>query len=97
VARKYGVALVTADQLPLTYLGSEEGRQILENSRIQVMFHLKPDPAKQIAAALSQLSPGHTEFIIQAQKGECVMVFDRTALPLVVEPSPRELSMLTGS
>lgn len=97
VARKYGVALVTADQLPITYLGSEEGRQILENSRIQVMFHLKPEPAKEIAAALSQLAPGHTQFIIQARKGECVMVYDRTALPLVVEPSPRELSMLTGS
>lgn len=97
VARKFGLALVTADQLPITYLGNEEGRQILDNARVKVIFHLGDDPAREIAASLSQLAPEHVRFITRPEKGRCVVVFDQVAMPLVVQPSPRELLMLQGS
>jgi hypothetical protein len=96
VARKYGLGLVTADQLPITY-STIEGRQILDNARIKVIFHLDDEPAREIARALSQLAADHVAFITRPVKGECVVVFDQTAIPLVVEPAPRELLMLQGS
>ncbi len=97
VARKYGVALVTADQLPITYLATVEGRQILDNARIKVIFHLDDEPAREIAAVLSPLTPEHVRFITRPAKGECVVVYDATAVPVVVEPSPLELLLLQGS
>jgi type IV secretory pathway VirB4 component len=97
VARKYGIALCVADQLPITFLANVKARNILDNARIKVIFHLGELPAREISTAFPQLAPEHLAFITQPNKGECVIIMDQLTVPVVVEPTPRELALLTGS
>lgn len=97
VARKYGLALVTADQLPNLYLDTPHGKKILGNTRVKVIFHLKEPEARRIATAIPQLTEAHIRFITQPDKGRCVVVYDDIAVPVIVEPTPRELELFKHS
>jgi hypothetical protein len=97
VARKYGLALVTADQLPNLYLDTREGQEILGNTRLKVIFHLEEPEARRIAAAIPQLTEAHIQYITDDERGRCVIVYDNIAVPVVVDPAPRELALLQGS
>lgn len=97
VARKYGMALVTADQLPNFYLDTPDGQQILGNARVKVLFHMKDPEARRIAAAIPELTEAHVQYITRPDIGTCVIVYDNIVVPAVVEPAGRELLLLEGS
>ncbi|MBX0331083.1 hypothetical protein K2Z83_25865 [Oscillochloris sp. ZM17-4] len=97
VARKYGMALVTADQLPNFYLDTPEGQQIFGNSRVRVIYHLKDPEARRLAEAIPELTEAHIQHITRGDVGRCVVVYDNIVVPVDVEPAPRELQLLQGS
>lgn len=97
VARKYGVALCVADQLPAAFLANPKARAILDNARIKVIFHLGELPSREVGDAFPQLAPEHVAFIGRPAQGECVIVMDQLAVPVVIEPTARELELLAGS
>lgn len=97
VARKYGLALLLADQTPNTFLETAFGRVILDNSPVKVIFHLDERPTQEIGSALPILTPSHLAFIQQADQGFCMAVFDSYAAPMQVVASDREKLLLTGS
>lgn len=91
VARKYGIGLMAVDQNPLTFLGSDNGLFIFENAAAKVLFHLDDHPARQIAEVISDLQPGHIDFLPHARVGEAIAVFGNDVHLMVVEPTPLEL------
>lgn len=97
VARKYGVGLMPVDQNPSTFLNNAYGRQIYENAVAKFLFHLDDMPAREVAAAMSDLTPEHVRFLTQAQRGRCVAAFENDLHYLLVEASPEELHALRGS
>jgi type IV secretory pathway VirB4 component len=97
VARKYGMALVTADQLPNIYLDTPDGQQILGNTRVKVIFHLADPEARRIAQAIPEMTETHIQYITQRDVGRCVIVYDNIAVPVVVEPAGREMTLFQGS
>lgn len=97
VARKFGYAMVVVDQNPDTFLHSPYGRAILENAAGRILFHLDDAPARQMAAAISDLTPVHLDYLIRAQKGRCVAVFGNTVYAMAVQASALEQRLLQGS
>lgn len=96
-ARKFGLGLITVDQSPGTFYGSAAGREIVDNARLKIIFHLDDDPAHELAASLSALTPEHIQFIIDARQGHYVAVLDKNVVPVVAEPTRLELDALSGS
>lgn len=97
VARKYKIGLCVADQVPQTFLRSVKARNILDNARIRVVFRMDELPLHELSTAFPQLAPAHIEFLRYAEKGECVVINDQTAVPMVVQPTDREFLWLQGS
>lgn len=97
VARKYGIGLVAIDQNPGTFLAGENGRFIFENAVAKVLFHLDDLPAREVGAAISDLTPGHVDFLSHASVGECLAVVANDVYVMTVEANPRELRALRGS
>ncbi|MBC8161316.1 MAG: hypothetical protein H7Z42_08860, partial [Roseiflexaceae bacterium] len=97
VARKYGVGLMPVDQNPQTFLDNTYGRQIFENAVAKFMFHLDDLPARQMAGAISDLTPDHVAFLARAGRGQCLAAFGNDIYTMLVEASPQELRMLRGS
>jgi hypothetical protein len=96
-ARKYGCGIVLVDQNPLTFLESESGRQIYENATARILFHLDDMAARQIGAAMSDLTPEHIAFLPQAQPGECLAVIKNDVYRVHVETHPLEARVFMGS
>ena len=96
-ARKYGCGIVLVDQNPLTFLESESGRQIYENATARILFHLDDMAARQIGAAMSDLTPEHIAFLPQAQPGECLAVIKNDVYRVNVETHPLEARVFMGS
>jgi hypothetical protein len=96
-ARKYGCGIVLVDQNPLTFLESESGRQIFENASARILFHLDDIAARQVGAALSDLTPAHVAFLPQAQPGECLAVLKNDVYRLNIEMHPLEARAFLGS
>ena len=97
VARKYGIGLMPVDQNPSTFLNNAYGRQIYENAVAKFLFHLDDLPAREMATAMSDLTPDHVQFLIKAQRGRCVAAFGNDLHYMLVEASPEELNALRGS
>jgi hypothetical protein len=97
VARKFGIGLMVVDQNPSTFLESQAGREIIENAAAKILFHLDDAPARQMAEAISDLTPGHVEFLSHAGRGETIAVFGNDVHLMLVEPSRLELRMFSGS
>jgi hypothetical protein len=97
VARKYGIGLVAIDQNPATFLGSAGGRAIFENAVAKALFHLDDLPAREVGAAISDLTPAHVGFLSHAGVGECLAVVGNDVYVMTVEANPRELRALRGS
>lgn len=97
VARKYGIGLMPVDQNPSTFLNNAYGRQIYENAVAKFLFHLDDMPAREMAAAMSDLTPEHVRFLTQAQRGRCVAAFGNDLHYMLVEASPQELQAFRGS
>ncbi|RRR65744.1 MAG: hypothetical protein EI684_22245 [Candidatus Viridilinea halotolerans] len=97
VARKYGLALVLADQTPQTFLKTDFGRVILENSPIKFLFHMEKNPTQEIGEALPILTPTHLDFITQHERAACVAVFNAYASPMHVYATVNEERLLEGS
>jgi len=97
VARKYGIGLVAIDQNPGTFLDGENGRFIFENAVGKVLFHLDDLPARQMGAAISDLTPAHVEFLSHAGVGEALAVVGNDVYVMTVESNPKELRALRGS
>jgi hypothetical protein len=96
-ARKYGCGIVLVDQNPLTFLESESGRQIYENATARILFHLDDIAARQVGAAMSDLTPEHIAFLPQAQPGECLAVIKNDVYRVNVETHPLEARVFMGS
>jgi hypothetical protein len=96
-ARKHGCGIVLVDQNPLTFLETESGRQIFENATARVLFHLDDIAARQVGAAMSDLTPQHVAFLPQAQPGECLTVLKNDVYRLNVEMHPLEARAFVGS
>jgi type IV secretory pathway VirB4 component len=96
-ARKYGCGIVLVDQNPLTFLESESGRQIYENATARILFHLDDMAARQIGAAMSDLTPEHIAFLPQAQPGECLAIIKNDVYRVNVETHPLEARVFMGS
>lgn len=97
VARKYGIGLIAIDQNPITFLASEHGRFIFENAIAKVLFHLDDLPARQMADAISDIRPGHVDYLTHAGKGMALAVVGNDIYTMNVEANPYELRMLRGS
>ncbi len=97
VARKYGIGLVAVDQNPSTFLDTSYGRQIFENAVAKFMFHLDDLPARDMAEAISDLTPAHVRFLASAGRGRCLAAFGNDIYHMLVEASPQELKSLRGS
>ena len=97
VARKYGIALLVADQNPGTFLDTPSGQYIWENTVGKVLFHLEATAARRVSKALPALAPVHTAFITSAGVGQCVAVFRDTVYMLTNELGPQELRRLATS
>ncbi|NJM08999.1 hypothetical protein HC891_26570 [Candidatus Gracilibacteria bacterium] len=96
-ARKFGLGLIVVDQSPGTFYNSAAGREIIDNARLKIIFHLDDDPAHELAQSLSVLTPEHVRFIIDAQQGYYVAVLDKNVVTVVAEPTRLELEALSGS
>jgi hypothetical protein len=97
VARKYGIGLIAIDQNPITFLNSDDGRSIFENASAKVLFHLDDLPARQMAEAISDLRPGHVQYLTHAAKGMALAVVGNDVYTMNVEANPYELRVLQGS
>lgn len=97
VARKYRIALIAVDQNPVTFIGNDNGRFIIDNTRSKFMFHLDPQPAREMTEVIEDLSEGHIDYVTHAGVGECLAVFDHNIYAMNVEPSQREYQVLAGS
>ncbi len=97
VARKYGIGLMPVDQNPSTFLDSSYGRQIFENAIAKFLFHLDDLPARDMAEAMSDLTPDHVRFLTSAGRGRCLAAFGNDIYHTLVEASPQELKSLRGS
>ena len=97
VARKYGIALMTIDQNPHTFLDNDAGRSIWENTRMKIFFHLDDSPARRVGTVVSDLSPSHVEWLSRAGKGECLLVIENDVFVALVETNPRETRAFAGS
>lgn len=97
VARKYGIGLMVVDQNPSTFLASQTGREIFENAAAKVLFHLDDLPAREIGAAIGDLTPPHVAFLSDAQPGQCVGVFGNDVYVMHIEANRYELRRLVGS
>ena len=99
VARKYGIALLVADQNVGTFLDPDRraGNYIWGNTVGKIFFHMEANEARRVAANLPALAPVHTDFITNAGAGQCVAVFRNTVSMLNNELGPQELRMLANS
>lgn len=97
VARKFGIGLMVVDQNPGTFLDGQTGREIIENAVAKVMFHLDDAPARQMADAISDLTPAHVEFLSHAGRGETLAVFANDVYIMLIEPNRLELRQFSGS
>ena len=64
VARKYGIAVVAADQNPATFLGNTWGQFIWENCSAKVLFHLDDAAARRVGEAISDLDARASRFSV---------------------------------
>lgn len=96
VARKYGIGLIAIDQNPLTFLESENGRYIYENSVAKVAFRLDPLPAQQFAASVRGMTEAHIQRLTEFLPGQCIAVVRNDIYIINVEASPRELRAFSG-
>ncbi|MFV9505970.1 MAG: VirB4 family type IV secretion system protein [Oscillochloridaceae bacterium umkhey_bin13] len=96
-ARKYGCGIVLVDQNPSTFLGTETGRQIYEQAAARIFFRLEDTAAREVGAALGDLTPAHLAFLPQAQPGECLAVLKNDVYHVNIEMSPREAEAFMGS
>lgn len=97
VARKYAIGLIAVDQNPATFLGNLTGREIFENAAAKILFHLDDLPAREIGSAIGDLTPGHVEWLSDAQPGQCVGVFGNDVYIMNIELHPLEQRYLMGS
>ena len=96
-ARKYGVALLVADQNPLTFLDDGMNQAILENATAKILFHLDDAPARQMQTVITDLSDDHVRYLTHANPGECVAVFGNDVYAMIVESTPMETRAFAGS
>jgi hypothetical protein len=96
-ARKYGVGVMLVDQNPLTFLETTTGRQIFENAVARVLFHLEDIAARQMGAAMSDLTADHVTFLTQAGPGQCLAAIKNDVYHVNVELHPLELRAFAGS
>ncbi|MDZ4721007.1 MAG: DUF87 domain-containing protein [Roseiflexaceae bacterium] len=96
VARKYGIGLMVVDQNPHTFQ-TPIGREIFENAVAKVLFHLDDSAAATVGELIGDLTPGHVEFLTQAERGETVAVFGNDLHIMLVESSPMEQRQFSGS
>lgn len=97
VARKFGIGLLAVDQNPHTFLASDTGREIWDNSVAKMLFHLDDRPAREVGEAISDLTPGHIERLPTLGRGEAVAIFRNDVYDMVAKATARELHALTGS
>ncbi len=97
VARKYALGLIAIDQNPITFLHSEHGRFIFENTAAKVLFRLDDLPARQIAEAITDIRPSHLSYLTRAGRGMALAVVGNDVYTMQVEASPYELRVLRGS
>jgi hypothetical protein len=96
-ARKHRIAVMPADQNPITFLGEKWTRMIWENATGKAIFHLDDLPAQAIGAAISDLTPEHLAFITHATPGQAVLVLDDTLYFAHIEANDREQRAFKGS
>ena len=96
-ARKHRIAVMPADQNPITFLQEKWTRYIWENSTGKAIFHLDDLPAQEIGAAISDLTPEHLQFISHAEPGEAVLVLADNVYVAHIETNPREARAFAGS
>jgi hypothetical protein len=89
--------VLAVDQNPGTFLGTQVGREIIENAAAKIMFHLDDSAARQMAAAMSALTPEFVSYLTTARVGECVSVFGNDVYMMRAEPNGYELRALLGS
>ena len=97
VARKYGIAVVAADQNPATFLSNRWGQFIWENCSSKVLFHLDDVAAARVGEAISDLTAEHLDFLTHAQVGEALMIFGNDVYVAQVETNPKETRAFAGS
>ena len=96
-ARKHRIAVMPADQNPITFLAEKWTRYIWENATGKAIFHLDDLPAQEIGGAIGDLTPEHLDFISHAQPGEAVLVLAENVYVAHIETSPRETRAFAGS
>lgn len=97
VARKYGIALILADQNPSTLLASDTGRQIAENMQCLFLFRMKPMGARQMQEVVEGLHDGHVARIADADVGHCTAILSGNIYEMYVPLSPLQHQMFVGS
>jgi hypothetical protein len=96
-ARKHRIAVMPADQNPVTFLNEKWTRYIWENSTGKAIFHLDDLPAQEIGAAINDLTPEHIEFITHAEPGQAVLVLTDNVYVAHIETNAREAHAFAGS
>ena len=96
-ARKHRIAVMPADQNPITFLQEKWTRYIWENSTGKAIFHLDDLPAQEIGAAIGDLTPEHLDFIAHAEPGEAVLVLADNVYVAHIETNARESRAFAGS
>ncbi len=96
-ARKYKCGIMLVDQNPQTFFATEGGRKIYENAAARVCFHLDDIAARDVGAAISDLTPQHVALLPQLTPGTCLTVLGNDVYVITNELNPLEQMAFIGS
>ena len=92
-ARKRGVRLVIATQLPDELISSPQGRAVLNCCGTAILMKQSPISVDKIIDYL-KLSKGTREFLLKAKPGEALLNIEGTVSAIDIEVLDKEVEML---
>ena len=92
-ARKRGVRLVIATQLPEEMISTSQGRAILSCCGTAILMKQSPMSVEQILEYY-KLSSGTREFLLKAKPGEAILYLEGTISAISIETLDKEEEML---
>ncbi len=93
-ARKYYLGVTTITQDVDDFLGSDEGRKIITNSALRVLFKQSPAAIDHVGEVF-YLSQGERQLLLGANVGEGIFFAGPNHAPISVVASPKEHNLIT--
>jgi conjugal transfer ATP-binding protein TraC len=94
-ARKYYLGLTTITQDVGDFLGSEQGRAVLQNSALKLLLRQDASAVDRVAATL-KLSEGERDLLLRCGKGQGLLCTPETRVAVEILAAPAEHRLITS-